>query len=1039
MVRIIHLSDFHLNPDTLSDWNRYVKSALVKKLDDLHAESPVQLIAFTGDLLDAGGKSYPTASAAFNLFSNEVITPIVTSLGLPKERFLMVPGNHDVTRSSDSDLIESGLRSGLTDATRLDRFVKDVLNNTHREGVNRIEAYSQFAAQFYKDAPDCEVNYLGAAFRINVGGIEVGVACLNSAWRCYAQETDHGQLLIGEEQLHRASKFIESCPLKIGLIHHPLDWLSLAERSLLTNFIAKDFNILLCGHVHESHSLSQTGFAGTLFSNICPSGLYDLRNDSRKYANGFSVVDYDSDKKQISCTYLRYSADQRKFVLNTEAGNEGYFQAIVPDALSAGQQKLEHRVLAHVKEEHFPEMDKHLMSGSLDVERKPLSEVFVFPPITQADKHYDEHIVTEDIGLNDIFKSESNMIFFGNQEVGKTVLLYRLVVEFVNQHELLGCIPVYVRFDELETRDLASIAKAYLGCSAGEWTMILESTPVVLLVDDMDFEPTPSNAALRRLNRFIGEYANARVIATATNRLPGTLPEGYLEHCSIPFKSHFIKHLQAKEIKDLISCWVPAAQGIERDVQLDKLVRNFESYSLPSTPMSVSLFLWSMHNSTRKPINQAVLMEIYIEIVLEKLHEHNVYRDSLDFTNKLQLIARIAHDMLLKEQADYSMSYGDFVQSIEAYLRTMVGFTFDSKVIADYLLEKRIFTKYAGTRIRFSYSCFFNFFLAKRMEFDHDFKDYVLDKDRYYLFHREIDIYTGLTRSDVNLFKIILERFEEGFKRTDPVLQLNYDKLFPKITESKARALDLCEVKTQRPDEAGIDAFYDSRLRGIPSSAEILKKEGHVTLDLLLLVMSNVLRNSEGVEDLALKKKAYESLVKYCLAYTVVYRDWVINYVRQHKALPKPFVRHTDLWALLVNMPLYVQMGMNQHLGTKKLAPVIDAKINQDRLGNSITGSEIEAFMSVALYADIEGPDFDKRLKRFIKGVKSNVVRDFCMDKLLDYYYRRTRPGSPNEDMYLDMLATLRIKSQRLPARMRDTVVKNLKDSKTSFLKKLGS
>ena len=98
----------------------------------------------------------------------------------------------------------------------------------------------------------------------------------------------------------------------------------------------------------------------------------------------------------------------------------------------------------------------------------------------------------------------------------------------------------------------------------------------------------------------------------------------------------------------------------------------------------------------------------------------------------------------------------------------------------------------------------------------------------------------------------------------------------------------------------------------------------------------------------------------------------------------------------------------------------------------------IEAFLSVMLYADIEGQDFPKKLKRFIKTLKSNLVRDFCTVKIIDFYYRRTRPESPNEELYLDMLATLRIRSQHLPARMRDTVVKNLKEGKASFLRKLG-
>ena len=35
MIRIIHLSDFHLNEQNLRDWKNYIKDALLKKLKEL--------------------------------------------------------------------------------------------------------------------------------------------------------------------------------------------------------------------------------------------------------------------------------------------------------------------------------------------------------------------------------------------------------------------------------------------------------------------------------------------------------------------------------------------------------------------------------------------------------------------------------------------------------------------------------------------------------------------------------------------------------------------------------------------------------------------------------------------------------------------------------------------------------------------------------------------------------------------------------------------------------------------------------------------
>ena len=124
--------------------------------------------------------------------------------------------------------------------------------------------------------------------------------------------------------------------------------------------------------------------------------------------------------------------------------------------------------------------------------------------------------------------------------------------------------------------------------------------------------------------------------------------------------------------------------------------------------MSVSLFLWSTEHSDRKPINNAVLLDIYIEIILEKLNQDNIYRGSFDFTNKLQLLANIAQEMLVVSEENYSLLYSDYIKVIETYL-AKVGFDYETDKIADYFIRRKLFTKYQGNRIKFSQSCFFHF------------------------------------------------------------------------------------------------------------------------------------------------------------------------------------------------------------------------------------------------------------------------------------------------------------------------------------------
>lgn len=57
--------------------------------------------------------------------------------------------------------------------------------------------------------------------------------------------------------------------------------------------------------------------------------------------------------------------------------------------------------------------------------------------------------------------------------------------------------------------------------------------------------------------------------------------------------------------------------------------------------------------------------------------------------NKMQLIGKIAEEMLLRDGDDYNLSLSDFIKIVENYLRE-VGFHFDAQVIIEYLFKRKI-------------------------------------------------------------------------------------------------------------------------------------------------------------------------------------------------------------------------------------------------------------------------------------------------------------------------------------------------------------
>src|SRR4030095_7109505 len=193
----------------------------------------------------------------------------------------------------------------------------------------------------------------------------------------------------------------------------------------------------------------------------------------------------------------------------------------------------------------------------------------------------------------------------------------------------------------------------------------------------------------------------------------------------------------------------------------------------------VSLFLWSMENRDRKPINNATLLDIFLEIVLVKIQGDEIYRENFDAENKMMLLAHSASKMLDKKLDNYSLFYSDLVKVVDDYLTKEVGFEFDPQRLVDYFINRKIFVKFQRNKVKFRYDCFFRFFLAKRMVYNEEFKDFVIEEERYHNYVSEIDYYTGLKRTDKKFLIELHKRFVREFLPYQSILgNINIDTHF---------------------------------------------------------------------------------------------------------------------------------------------------------------------------------------------------------------------------------------------------------------------
>lgn len=1039
MIRILHLSDFHLNNRTLRDWNDFYKESFLEKVKEFHEKDKVDLVVFTGDLIDKAGKDLEGATNAFVLFEKNIIRPILVTLELDISKFVICPGNHDVVRLADDEIDEIGLSSTLASSEKIISFIENSESLSSFKRIERIKEYKQFECKLYENT-DVEKNQSIFSFslKFKIGDKTVGISSINSAWRCYS-ENDFEKILVGENQLNNNYKFVKDCDIKIALIHHQLDWLSKVERRTISSHIHKNFDVILSGHVHEGASHMVTGFTGSCFQNISPSGLNQIRTDNVNFVNGFTIIDYN---ESITCHYLKYNHDQKIFVDNTDLIDTGKLTFHKQSSDTTSNIESYRQAVENIIEDHYLEMNNHFITGKKNEKDISVKSAFIYPPIDDGKSFYEENV--SQTNFIDIINSNENMLFLGSQESGKKSLLYRIIVELVDDYDIYNKIPVFIDFNEIKNKEFLTIIKEYTRLNTDKVKEILVKGKFVFLIDNLSYHESKNfGNQINRLHDFYKEFPKNRVIGTYEHDNIGLIPTEIINHSKIPFLYQFVRGLKSKEIKQIMRQWLPSDDSLKNEESLEKLVNTFSSYHLPNNALSVHLYLWCYENSNEKPINQAVLMEIYVDLILEKLNKENIYRKTFDSTNKIQLIGMIAEKIIRKEDNVYALSYSDFHNLIHEYLKNKVGFNYDEDIIINYLLERKIFTKTTSNEVKFSQVCFLHFFVAKRMQDNPEFKKFILDESRYFNYQKEIDYYTGLVRSDLETFNLIYERFKKVFEPMEFILKdVNPDDYFNvKISkknnevEPLARNIEVAKIKENRPTDEKIEQQFDEQLNRISNIKKESKEMKKIDFDRMLLIMCNVLRNSEGIEDLNLKKKAYNEIIKHNITYSILYTQLLIRYIIKYKKLPTSIPQNISLDYLLQNLPYHIQQSLNSHLGTHKLEVVILDKIIKDKSGKSNSNSEIEKYLSVALFSDIQGEGFDKHLRLLVKSANTVPVQNYLLYKLTEYLYKRSREGSENEELYLDLISDLKIRSQKLPKRLKEQIIKNLIENKKKVTK----
>jgi 3',5'-cyclic AMP phosphodiesterase CpdA len=313
-VTIVHLSDlqfgkFHRFPEDADPSNTF-DSLLPRLIADFgylreqHGVNP-DLLVVTGDLAEWGRKSELQQVFTF-------IAGAARALGLPHNRVVVIPGNHDIDRDACASYFFQCKSRELPPA---------------RPYEAKWTHFRTFFEELYRDVPGVAFTDVEPWTLYEFPELHTVIAGLNSTWMDSHLDEDHYGC-IGEPQLRWFESKLRERQyagwLRIAAVHHNVrrapvrDDENLRDANLFASTLGPLINVVLHGHTHD-------GKTDVLRKNVpiysTGSAAVGAGQRPPEVPNQYQVL-------QITPAGVRrwaraYRADERKFIGDNRASDDG--------------------------------------------------------------------------------------------------------------------------------------------------------------------------------------------------------------------------------------------------------------------------------------------------------------------------------------------------------------------------------------------------------------------------------------------------------------------------------------------------------------------------------------------------------------------------------------------------------------------------------------------------------------------------------------------------------------------------------------------
>jgi len=1044
-IGILHLSDIHFceeNLPTISHLLKLLETDIEQLSSDAHFD--IHAVCITGDLINMGSKH----EEEFNLFIEKFYLPLLSFLHLKEDAVFIVPGNHEIDASQIDELAERGITSWLTSS----ETINELMYKNSSTALTRIQ-YFQDINGLLCSYPMSYSDSFCRCYNVNINGINFGFACLNSAWRSSGKgDVERGKMIIGQSQVENALNHINDAHIKVCLVHHPLDWLLEYDKFDVEKALSK-FDIVLNGHVHALDSKSIVAHNGATLINTCGRFF-----PSKDFYNGYSIISIEPNTFNVT-VYLRqyYSHPRDCFDKCLQLYDDGIFGFNVaskdPVLISAFE-------ITHDLQPGFTEYANSFFISNIITphSKKSLEEAYIVPPLGKKSEYQKEtmleiedyHSFNRSNGFYSIdallSKTKKNLLILGRKEYGKTTLVHYMVNTYLKNYSIYGVVPFIINCSEdfsgkcpIEKKSekfLLDFGTESLSIKLENIIALAEKGICVFFFENFE---TAGKKEIEKIKHFVEKYPNNRFIFSAIETIDTDEINQSLDVILPEVTRVFIHSLGKHQVRNLAQNLIGSDTSINENI-VDKTMLCFKNTNLPKTPFIVSLVLSiCQENADFVPINESVVMENFLEAILEKSSTDSAKTSSYDFKIKEDFLCYLVGKM--HEANRYYFTQQEFEALSQEYHSQKGWAKNDTKF--DVLFFKKGILYQHASMVAFRYSCIANFYLAKLALKEPDLLSHILDADNYLDYYYELNYLTGLERNCQIVISSIGPKFQALLQEYKPFLSELLD--YNIKNDFAIEPSNLNAVLSNRLTKDQTDVITDDRESSrIIDSSKISKNPEKIdsissTSKFLssLIVYATILKNSELL-DLSIKQTMVSNLTDgFCIALAILKKSLEDNRPRiikeiekiaedspDHEELPSEKVEEFFEDMMKIALPIAVENVAFENAGSAKLKNIILPLLQNDDFANSFS-----QYILLFLYCDLRIPDCLSVLQKFVNRTTSKDLLTISLFKILYYYKMRYFPPTCDK-ILVNLLADINLKLNNHNKHQKSLVIREIQKEK---------